>query len=752
MVPFPSSNGNKYILVAIDYVFKWVEAQAFPASDARNVVNFLKRLFTRFGIPKALISGRGTHFCNYQMERAMKRHTVETYRITSPSQLSSLILPVIIDYKLHKEGMLVHYQLIRADGSSKRYSSMIRMLQGIDREDLEALWRIVKAKYGDTRPDNEFERVLWGDLKVMFEPDKRSDVWRILQGYRVTIWKLIDSSGVHFVRRNLKIQKMNIKFRGGLLGLKRLHGFLEVTAAQSKTRLGYDAATAASPIVESFVNLTGKSGSDKGYHSVPPPLTRNIIPHKPDLTLMDEIVKSENLDVTTVVTPCNVKSDENKGVSNIVESNAVRMKNTSSPIIEDWNYDDERERDYTIKPSTEKIKFVKTVREIEAPKKIPRGNQRNWNNLMSQRLGSDFKMTNKACYGCGSFEHLHYVCDKKVESPMWNNSRRVNHKNFSNKLTHSHPKRSFVPQTILTRSGKLSTATVAVNAIRPVNTANTKAVNTVRPVNTANTKAVNTVRPVNTTNTKEVNTIRLVNIVASKQIMNHPRTKTNVFKRGYSQSSRPFNIHFVNKNSIINTNVNTARLKHTTARDRAVGNPQQKEYKEKGVIDSGCSRHMTENKCYLDEYEDYNGGFVSFGDGKGRISGKGKIKTGSLDFDDVYFYKELKYNLFRGLTCLIAKAIIDESNTWHRRLGHINLKAMNKIVKGNLVKGLPSKIFENDHLCVACQKGKQYKASYKTKLNSIAEKKNRTLIEAARTMLVDSKLPTTFWVEAVNTA
>ncbi|GJX63590.1 hypothetical protein Tco_0296490 [Tanacetum coccineum] len=126
-------------------------------------------------------------------------------------------LPVIIDYKLHKEGMMVHYQLIRADGSSKRYSSMIRMLQGIDREDLEALWRIVKAKYGDTRPDNEFERVLWGDLKVMFEPDKRSDVWRILQGYR----------------RNLKIQKMNIKFRGGLLGLKRLHGFLEVTAAQS---------------------------------------------------------------------------------------------------------------------------------------------------------------------------------------------------------------------------------------------------------------------------------------------------------------------------------------------------------------------------------------------------------------------------------------------------------------------------------------------------------------------------------------
>ncbi|GJX80758.1 hypothetical protein Tco_0328907, partial [Tanacetum coccineum] len=78
-------------------------------------------------------------------------------------------LPVIIDYKLHKEGMLVHYQLIRTDGSSKRHTSMIRMLQGIDREDLEVLWKIVKTKYSDIRPEDEFERVLWGDLKVMFE-------------------------------------------------------------------------------------------------------------------------------------------------------------------------------------------------------------------------------------------------------------------------------------------------------------------------------------------------------------------------------------------------------------------------------------------------------------------------------------------------------------------------------------------------------------------------------------------------------
>ncbi|GJW26871.1 putative ribonuclease H-like domain-containing protein [Tanacetum coccineum] len=336
---------------------------------------------------------------------------------------------------------------------------------------------------------------------------------------------------------------------------------------------------------------------------------------------------------------------------------------------------------------------------------------------------------------------------------------------------------------------------------------------------------------------------------------------------------------------------------------------------DKGYWDNGCFRHMTGNISYLSEYEPYDGGYVSFGHGGGKITGKGTIKTGKLKFENVYFMKELKYNLFsvsqicdnknsvlftdseclvlgkyfklddathvllrtprqqnmysidlknivshKNLTCLIAKASEDESMLWHRRLGHLNFKTMNKLVRNNLVKGLPSKSFENIHTCVACLKGKQHKASCKTKLvsfitkplhtlhmdlfgptfvsslnhkwyclvvtddfsrftwtfflkskdetssilknfiteienlkdlkvkiircdnegefwnkemdefctrkgikrefsnartpqqNGVVERRNRTLIEATRTMLADAKLPVTFWAEAVNTA
>ncbi|GKE49837.1 reverse transcriptase domain-containing protein [Tanacetum coccineum] len=82
MAPFPQSRGNKYILVDVDYVSKWVEAQELPTNDVRVVVKFLRSLFARFGVPKALISDKGTHFCNSQLEKALQRYGV-THKLST---------------------------------------------------------------------------------------------------------------------------------------------------------------------------------------------------------------------------------------------------------------------------------------------------------------------------------------------------------------------------------------------------------------------------------------------------------------------------------------------------------------------------------------------------------------------------------------------------------------------------------------------------------------------------------------------
>ncbi|GJR48657.1 putative ribonuclease H-like domain-containing protein [Tanacetum coccineum] len=206
------------------------------------------------------------------------------------------------------------------------------------------------------------------------------------------------------------------------------------------------------------------------------------------------------------------------------------------------------------------------------------------------------------------------------------------------------------------------------------------------------------------------------------------------------------------------------------------GYPQKE---DKGYVDSGCSRHITWNMSYLSNFKEFDGGYVTCGGGAngGKITGKGTFKSGKLDFKDVYFVKELQFNLFsvsqmcdkknsvlftntgcfvlspdfkladesqvllkvprknnmynvdmkniipkESLTCLVAKATLDESMLWHRRLGHVNFKTINKLVKENLVRGLPTKRFENDQTCVACLKGKQHKASCKSKIqNSITQ-------------------------------
>ncbi|GJW18634.1 hypothetical protein Tco_0026070, partial [Tanacetum coccineum] len=106
----------------------------------------------------------------------------------------------IVGFQIHRKGRNGYYEIMRANGSAKTYLLFSQLLKEFDREDLENLWKLVKAKHGNTRPEEGYERVLWGDLKTMFEHHIEDEVWRSLQGKKVLLWRLYDSCGVHFVR------------------------------------------------------------------------------------------------------------------------------------------------------------------------------------------------------------------------------------------------------------------------------------------------------------------------------------------------------------------------------------------------------------------------------------------------------------------------------------------------------------------------------------------------------------------------
>nr|GEV29876.1 ribonuclease H-like domain-containing protein [Tanacetum cinerariifolium] len=171
-----------------------------------------------------------------------------------------------------------------------------------------------------------------------------------------------------------------------------------------------------------------------------------------------------------------------------------------------------------------------------------------------------------------------------------------------------------------------------------------------------------------------------------------------------------------------------------TAVKAPMGNPQHA-LKDKGVIDSGYSRNMTRNMSYLFDFEELNGGYVAFRVNLkgGKIYGKGKIRTGKLDFDDVYFVKELKFNLFS------VSQMCDKKNS----VLFTNIEY--------LVLNPDFKLPDYSQLCGIEGIKREFSAPRTLQQNGIAEKKNRTLIEAARIMLADSLLPIPFWAKAVNT-
>ncbi|GJS12053.1 putative ribonuclease H-like domain-containing protein [Tanacetum coccineum] len=546
----------------------------------------------------------------------------------------------------------------------------------------------------------------------------------------------------------------------------------------------------------------------EGMHAVPPPMTGIYIPSGPDKEIDDSQFTygpkqskpsesdARSSDFNSCESNCSEETHESMPEPVVNEPKVVSQPKvwSDAPIIEEYESDSEDE--HVSLPTKEQeipsFAFINTDKHVKTPRQTvkeqntcsqsPKPDKKDCSGLMSKKLGLGYGFTKKACFVCGSFSHLIRDCD-------FHEKRMAKQAELNNRMT------------VLTRTGKI-----------PVNTARTSGTNT---VNTARHNFNRQAVPINAA--RKVNTV--------KPIVNNTRPKA-----GFHKSVSPFRKSF---NSTTTLRTKFSKQKVNTAKDyphRALQN--------KGIVDSRCFRHMTGNKAYLTEYQDFNGSPVAF-EGKlqhfnlfsvAQIYDK-KNKVLFTDSECLVLSPEFKlpdenqvllriprqnnmysFNLKNivpsvGLACLIAKATIDESNKWHRRLGHVKFKNLNKLVKGNLVRGLPSKIFQNDHTCVACQKGKQHKASCKAKTvssisqplqllhmdlfgptfvrslnhktyclvitedfnrskgikreysnartlqqNRVAERKNMTLIEVARTMLAYSFLPNTFWAEAVSTA
>nr|GEX18867.1 ribonuclease H-like domain-containing protein [Tanacetum cinerariifolium] len=377
-----------------------------------------------------------------------------------------------------------------------------------------------------------------------------------------------------------------------------------------------------------MLNMRARRSQPSGeYHVVPPPITGNFLPLKPDLVFHTALIAVETAHsaFTIQLSPAKPAQDISH-TSKHVKPSGHSAQPVEAPIL-----------DTTPNPTSLK------------------------NNVSSKRKNR------KTCVYRG-VDHLIKDCNFHAKPKTQPTPRIYTYRGYDKQYassTKKYPKKHIVPAAVLTKSKPVS-----VTAARPVSAAIPKIMET-KP------------KHARSLNTKSNLIIRRHKI--------------------HSQSSKT-------SNSFLKVTATQAQV-------------------DKGVIDSGCSRHMIGNMSYLSDFQELNGGYVAFGGNPkgGKISSKGKLKTGKLDFEDVYFVKELKFNLFSvlqmcdkknkdlftdseclvlsldfklhdenqvllrvprennmynvnlknivpsgDLTCLFPKATIDESNLWHRSLRKVD--------------------------------------------------------------------------------
>ncbi|GJX02872.1 hypothetical protein Tco_0188788 [Tanacetum coccineum] len=150
----------------------------------------------------------------------------------------------IVDWKIHKEGKKSYYQIIRADGKSQMYRIFSQMLKSFDREDLEDLYKLVKTRYGSTRPVESMDYLLWNDMKIMFEPHVEDEIYMLVEKkYPLTppiISMMLEKKiqidyesemAYQLCKLIIKQLKKISSLRGGIVGIKSLLDAVILTAA-----------------------------------------------------------------------------------------------------------------------------------------------------------------------------------------------------------------------------------------------------------------------------------------------------------------------------------------------------------------------------------------------------------------------------------------------------------------------------------------------------------------------------------------